>query len=128
LEDWIKAWIAFRILEASYAKAEYFINGRKCLGIFGTIGLDSAFTSDGEVLVALGFEEEAVWRVATREERTWVIVCAQRNRYPELSVLLPLRPEDAVDCANCRGSGFVHGQIISCKICSALGWVSGGET
>jgi hypothetical protein len=49
------------------------------------------------------------------------------EKYPELNVFLPERPETAVDCQDCKGTGrfILEGQVyrmIFCGKCSGLGW------
>lgn len=49
------------------------------------------------------------------------------EKYPELKVLLPARPDDANTCEDCRGTGrwFFEEQVqsnIFCGQCSGLGW------
>jgi len=47
------------------------------------------------------------------------------DRYPELEALIPPRPDDAVVCEKCSGSGKAHAQVI-CE-CGGVGWVIPGE-
>jgi hypothetical protein len=50
--------------------------------------------------------------------------------FPELAGALPRRPDDAVDCAECGGRGFVDtrsldGRVINdwpCRSCATMGW------
>jgi hypothetical protein len=49
------------------------------------------------------------------------------EKYPELKVLLPVRPENAPDCEDCKatGRGIFEGQVfnnIFCGQCFGLGW------
>jgi hypothetical protein len=51
------------------------------------------------------------------------------QKYPELSELVPPRPQDARDCSYCKGTGIVQGlppdfpmERIVCY-CGGLGWV-----
>lgn len=51
------------------------------------------------------------------------------EKYPELKVLLPARPENANDCENCKGTGrfLFEGQVLTqafCGECSGLGWAT----
>lgn len=128
VEAWLIAWVGFRLSKAKGTHSEYEINGKTCLGLIGSIGLDSAIGEDGTFYIISGFEEEASWQKATFQEQLWLTVCVQRQLYPEFSVLLPLRPKDALDCANCGGTGFVYGNFVICSTCSALGWLVPAET
>jgi hypothetical protein len=47
------------------------------------------------------------------------------EKYPELRVLLPARPENANDCKDCKGTGksIIEGIQAFCGKCSGLGWI-----
>lgn len=128
VEDWLVAWVSYRLQEKKGTFSDYNVNGRKCLGLIGSIGLDSAIAENGTFFVHLGMEDDASWQPATPQERLWLIVCVQRRLYPEFSVLLPLRPITAVDCSECSGSGFIYRNTVVCSSCSALGWLPADET
>jgi hypothetical protein len=53
-----------------------------------------------------------------------VAIVAGAQRYPWLSELIPARPEDAVVCSVCSGSGKIlkSGGRFFCGACGALGW------
>ena len=125
---WLRAWVKFRLEEPAENYTVYTINGEKCLGLYATLGFDCAMTQEGQILISDEIGEESVWRIASSEERMWVIVGAQRKRFPEFMALLPLRPETAVDCVECNGTGFVYKEIALCTACSSLGWFRGAET
>ena len=49
------------------------------------------------------------------------------EKYPELKALLPVRPDTAIDCDNCQGTGrfIFESQLYKqafCGTCSGLGW------
>lgn len=123
LEDWLIAWVAYRLKEAAGTARVYEINGTRCFGLIGSIGLDSAVAEDGTFLIHLGLDDHACWQPATAQERLWLIICTQRRLHPEFSVLLPLRPQAAYDCSDCKGTGFVYHNTVICQTCSALGWL-----
>lgn len=82
-------------------------------------------TPEGEVL-----EAEDSQRITRVDEplRTMFLV-AGAERYPELKALLPVRPESAVACEVCGGTGWRSlepGQEahLRCWDCRALGWVA----
>jgi hypothetical protein len=53
----------------------------------------------------------------------WVSALAEgARRYPELQVLLPARPANAVAC-RCGGDGFSDSPKFICPACGGLGWV-----
>ena len=107
--------------------------------VYGSIGLDAALTSTGDIWVGEydfdtveGTEVTATWRRALGVERLGFIVMAAR-RFPALVGLLPARPESAARCAACRATGDWHlfsadgkeslrirGMI--CKVCGGMGW------
>lgn len=56
-------------------------------------------------------------------------VCIGARKYPELAVLVPPRPPDAVVCRGCEGSGVppVPAHLGLTCICGGLGWLLEGE-
>jgi hypothetical protein len=126
IEAWLRAWIAWRLAR------EEGTSRMRCAGPFGdglvlggTIGLLYAFAGDGAVWIlqeGIGQEADA-WREATPNQRFAILVDAQRRVYPELAVLLPLRPHDAVDCAACEGRVY---DMAWCGACSNRGWTLAG--
>ncbi|MEU8659728.1 hypothetical protein [Actinoplanes philippinensis] len=95
------------------------------LNVFGTISLAYLLTPSGEVLVH--DDAEGVTTAATVDEREFAYVRAAA-RYPELQVLTPVRPPDAVDCPACRGTGSVpleNGSRVFCGTaqCNSRGWI-----
>jgi hypothetical protein len=54
----------------------------------------------------------------------WRIVSFVRaaRKFPELRSLLPVRPEDAVTCPKCGGTGFRF-EKFGCGECRETGWV-----
>jgi hypothetical protein len=128
-QDWLRAWVDFRLCELKQVGREgiYEINGGAMLPLIGSLGYDSAIAADGVFWIWLDdfseTEESTAWRVASSSERTWLIVCAQRRRFPEFSALLPFRPFDAIACGNCFGSGFILQNSVVCADCCALGWL-----
>lgn len=126
VHEWLIAWVAFRIEARS--TAVYEVEGRKCLSLYGSLGFECALREDGAFLITVGIEEAENWRLANDQERIWLTIGAQRKVYPELSVLLPLRPVDALDCGECRGSGFAYHDVVICWACSALGWAHRAES
>lgn len=54
--------------------------------------------------------------------RTLALVKAAR-KFPELAGLGPRRPETAVECSACRGSGVIVGDL-DCATCSGTGWTA----
>jgi len=81
-------------------------------------------TDDGEVLE--GSDEGAVVP-AVEPLRTMYLVKGAED-YPELRVLLPVRPELSADCDHCNGTGWFHQGGVKthtrCGMCRALGWVA----
>ena len=128
-EEWLRAWVGFRLHEAKGAGRDGIceVNGQAMLPLLGSIGQDSAIAEDGTFWIWLEdteiAEELNTWRIASPGERTWLIVCAQRRRFPEFSVLLPLKPIYVIACNTCSGTGFVYGNSVICTERSALGWL-----
>ena len=82
--------------------------------------------ADGEILVV--DTEEGRPAVVERDERERRIALFQGAKtYPELTCLVPERPEEARDCPTCSGTGRldvtgVEPDTIICS-CGGLGWV-----
>jgi hypothetical protein len=52
-----------------------------------------------------------------------VALVAGAQKYPELRELIPVRPADAVECAQCNGTGRMPSfPTVYCGKCGALGW------
>ena len=122
VEEWLSAWVGHHL-----AKPRSFsIRGTPVIPLIGSLGFDSALSRDGTVWVAFydlspqSPPEE--WRTADAHERTWLLVCAAR-RFPALNLLLPSKPQDAISCPECSGTGFTLNNVVVCMKCSALGWL-----
>ena len=78
-------------------------------------------TEQGDVLEA---GEDGSVSPAKEPLRTMFLV-AGAERYPELVVLLPVRPSASADCPRCEGTGrMTHGSgKVRCQECRSLGWV-----
>lgn len=78
-------------------------------------------TSKGEVL-QYDPEQRAVLPHVEDRWRELVLVKAAR-RYDTLAALLPRRPEEAVTCPACGGTGLVA-RTLDCATCVGKGWTS----
>lgn len=100
--------------------------------IVATMGYEAYLRIDGRVLVAngIGFEpsDAELLHVGSFAESAGALNMAARSRYPELSALVPARPEHAQSCEACGGSGVTivapsHPDCpIYCSVCHSLGW------
>jgi hypothetical protein len=89
-------------------------------------GTDFAIRPDGTVIrideVQISGPDEDIWY----RDFNWPVatVAFAVSRYPELKLLLPPRPDDAVDCPACGGRGMIpfKGVPLLCE-CLGLGWV-----
>jgi hypothetical protein len=102
--------------------------------LFFTLGTMLILRADG-VILDLWPECEPDWpeadgeaRVASAEQE-WLGIVAASEKYPWLSELIPRRPPDATDCADCTGRGRVptrdaSGNLVTlfCGSCGAVGW------
>jgi len=77
-------------------------------------------TTEGAVL-EYDFEADAT-SVAPENFRLAALAKAAR-RFPELQDLAPRRPENAVTCPACAGTGVILGKM-DCGTCMSLGWVA----
>lgn len=87
----------------------------------GFVGL----RQDGE-LMTVTWDEEGLEPTATSDkESRLAAVTSGARRYPELSFLIPPRPESAVGCKSCSGTGWIPKSEpeIQCGRCWGLGWV-----
>jgi hypothetical protein len=97
------------------------------LDIGGWVGL----RDDGELLEAAWDSDVAPAPVVDRWLRRTALAVAARD-FPELAYLRPQRPEDAVSCPHCGGTGrfAVDGVAMPFVLCpcAGLGWLPPGET
>ena len=95
--------------------------------LFGTIGSEAVLQRNGEVRIftAEHWPESDTYtdHVASPRER---IACIALGawRTPEFRELLPSRPKDAVDCAQCASDGIIGADGVLCVECAGLGWRS----
>jgi len=129
VDDWLRAWVEFRraALPPAHRSSYDRETGRPSVSLVGSIGLDSAITVEGDVWVQFGIHDDELdgWRPAQPNERVALLISAQRP-YPELAVLLPLRPAEATDCRACAATGRTP--VGSwCFECGARGWLVAGH-
>ena len=126
---WLDAWVRFKIAE--HPRAAIAVPSGYALYIYCTIGFDAALSPDGTVWVNdYHLTDQVNWEVADEGERIRNLVKATRI-YPELAALLPTRPDCAITCDACTGTGQVVGPLnlkLSCLNCNALGWISRGRS
>jgi hypothetical protein len=87
---------------------------------------------DGRVIVDDYWNETGVYEVTDPKE-AWIAVAIGADVWdvPELLRLLPERPLGAVDCPDCKGSGWLRWpstedrkRSVVCPRCGALGWLA----
>jgi hypothetical protein len=79
-------------------------------------------TEQGQVLEAT---DAGAVSPAEDPMRTMYLVKGSET-YPELRALLPIRSSTSIDCAHCKGSGWMcigEATRFRCGECRALGWV-----
>ena len=95
--------------------------------LFGTIGSEAVLQRNGDVRVFAAEQWPAsdayTDHIATPRERIACIAIGAR-RTPEFRELLPRRPMEAVDCAQCAGAGIMGAHGVLCAECAGLGWRS----
>lgn len=136
---WLADWVSGQLRAGTARRPDLAGAAGDVMYVYGSIGVDAALTSTGEIWVAEydfdtveGTAATVTWRRTGGVERLGFIVIAAR-RFPELRALLPARPAGAADCADCRGTGDWHlfsgdrkeslrirGMI--CKTCGGMGW------
>jgi hypothetical protein len=138
--EWLSAWIKDRL--ANELSRPISLPGVQDAAMYlhGSIGYDSAITTDGDVWMT-EYELEgpeafqAEWRPAGAKERLGLLVIGARH-LPELRVLLPKRSPGSPQCGACGGSGEWHFRGadgskavlfpgLICEACSGLGWLTG---
>jgi hypothetical protein len=89
-------------------------------------GTDFAIRPDGTVIrideVPIDDPSQDLWYANCNWQIVAVVFGARR--YPELKLLLPSRPDDALTCPSCSGRGMIliGGKQVLCE-CHGLGWV-----
>ena len=124
---WLQAWVEFEMKKdwPSGHGPRTKVPSGDALYLCGSIGYDAALSPDGTVWINDYIEtDEENWRVTTEREKLNFLVHAQRRSYPELIILLPTKPETAVPCHECGGTGMLRASsLIRCPMCGSLGWV-----
>jgi hypothetical protein len=97
----------------------------KALPIYADMGGCIALRTDGS-FVFLDWETEKTSEEFDQQFKIVALVNGS-EKYPELKVLLPARPEGANDCEDCNGIGrpIIEGQVFKqafCGKCWGLGW------
>lgn len=95
--------------------------------MYGGMGDPLYLTFDGRVIVDECFMEDKGLREAKdlKEAAMAIVVGAKVRNFPKLLSILPERPKNAVDCENCKKSGWldiIENFPIVCEHCSGLGW------
>jgi hypothetical protein len=136
---WLAPWVADQLRSGVGRPANLTGIRGEAMFIYGSVGVDAALTSLGEIWVG-DYDLDAsdtmatpmAWRRAAGVERIGFIVIAAR-RFAALRALLPDRPINAAGCRACRATGDRHlfspdrkeslrirGFI--CWECGGLGW------
>ncbi len=141
MSNWLADWVADQLRSGAARRSAPAGVGGDAMYVYGSIGVDAALTSTGDIWVGTydfdtveGTAATVTWHRAVGLERLGFIVIAAR-RFPVLGGLLPARPANAAGCPACRATGDWHlfsadrkeslrirGMI--CKTCGGLGWQS----
>ena len=125
VDEWLSSWVNFQI-NGPQSGHRTELPGGTGLYLFGSIGLDTAITPDGSFWINDWDISESDsgdnWKLASATERSSIIVSVQRKRFPELIALLPTRPQNAIVCSECNGTGYAHHNLVWCSTCGCLGW------
>jgi hypothetical protein len=92
-----------------------------------------AIRPDGEI-ISFSWDEPFKLDIEKDARIQRLVLASGVKKYPELKNLLPTRPDEAIECSSCNGTGvdrFVaeHGldpETIVC-FCGGLGWLLEGE-
>ena len=93
--------------------------------LFGTIGSLYMLKPDGTFWQAE--DETSPFSPLTSAHEISAIVLASRGPYPWLSVLIPPRPNSAIECTDCSGIGYWSPGWV-CGPCRGLGWVAASSS
>ena len=112
------------ILDAPQSHSPWVVETARRTGglpVYGDLGGTITLTPQGEVLM---YDEESE-TVTAVTERMWqdVALASLAKWYPDLQDLLPTRPEAALGCPNCSGSGWMMDGRLFCRLCRGLGWI-----
>jgi hypothetical protein len=83
-------------------------------------------TPSGDVFF-LGNEDGDSMQPETSIEWRTIAAVVASEKYPELAALRPQRPDSAIDCPECGGTGRVMPQRLRCGDCLSLGWKLPGQ-
>jgi hypothetical protein len=108
-KEWLKELVCFHQFLPLY------------LGWSSVIGL----RPDGSFI--LWEEEPPSLRALSNAFLQRMALCQGIKHYPQLAVLLPLRPDEAVTCSLCGGSGKLPGASKFICVCGGIGWSIPGE-
>jgi hypothetical protein len=119
----IRVWVAETPKESFHVDEEAARHGG--ISLLGTIGSTWLLRPDGTFWDVDDDFGKPLQPLA-REFHSTALV-AGVERHPWLAELLPSRPNQAVDCSDCAGTGrlFVKNEptnFIHCFTCGALGW------
>jgi hypothetical protein len=127
--EWLFSWVNLQMTKSwpSGHGPRTRVPSGDALYLHGSIGYDSALHPDGTVWMnEYGNSDQDNWRIASSGERLSLLTIAQKQTYPELIVLLPLRPANATKCEACGGSGLMNQLLsVNCQVCGSLGWCVG---
>jgi hypothetical protein len=124
--------LILRGLQASQRDWRPLIDAEDVVGLYYGLGPAQFLTFDGRVVVDnFDWDETGAYEVTDPKE-AWsaVVVGAKVWNVPELLRLLPIRPPNAIDCVQCKGTGWVswidakgkEGRVVCWDRCGGLGW------
>jgi hypothetical protein len=97
-----------------------------CLPIYEDMGGTILLAPSGDLF----FYDDGSETMNPVEDRVWenIALVSLAKKYPDLAEVLPVRPENAVDCPLCLGTGRVTSLNLLCGECGGTGWRDeGGE-
>ncbi len=103
----------------------------RALPVSADMGGCFAITLTG-TLVSFAWDSDSDIRVETDSRTVRIMIVQAARRYPEFAKFVPVRPDDALVCRSCGGTGRIHidGQPVPEGImcsCGGLGWIREGE-
>ena len=99
-------------------------SGLEVVDIYGSVGVGYAMAFDGRIFE---WDLDIDMREVTDPTRLRLALKLGSKVIPELARLLPFRPAEALDCAECHGTGecgLGHEVRWLCNTCGGIGWVT----
>jgi hypothetical protein len=125
IADRIRSLVATTSTEGGHVDNE--AAGYGGIPLMGTIGAVWLIRPDGSLWEVDDDFGRPLHPLPAEFHVTAIVAGIERHKW--LAELLPARPSNAIDCADCRGRGRIFAVpesngFVYCPACKALGWIS----